>query len=252
MPDIRQEADSLITVLSDPVKYRWGSPIAYLIPREHDDEAHQDACPQGACRFSSDFDYGRIVIWPHEIFLRTKLPTADKCYISNNLLEYAALIFGLAGAILSWEALPVDSRPSHPMVLLWTDNMTARAWTKKIAGIKSPQGRNLARILAHLLMFSELGIEANHIEGVLNVAADYLSRLATITHNVSSFTYSHLQTKFPWLTLSRRYVPSNELLALVFLALLQPSVTPPTMRIKLGQLTAMPITSTQTFFGKPK
>jgi hypothetical protein len=152
MPDIWQEADFLITVLSDPVKYRWGLPIAYLIPWEHDDEAHQDACPQGACRFSSAFDYGLIVVWPHEIFLRTQQPTADKCYISNNLLEYTALMFGLAGAILSWEALPVNSQPSHPMALLWTDNMTGvRAEMKKIEGINALQSQALERILAYLL-----------------------------------------------------------------------------------------------------
>ena len=135
-PDIRQEADFLITVLSDPATYRWGSPIAHLIPREHDGEAHQDACPQGAGGFSSDFDFWWIVVWPQEIFIRTQLPAADKCYISNNLLGYAALIFGLAGAILAWEALPVNSQPSHPMVLLWTNNMTARAWLKRLRALK--------------------------------------------------------------------------------------------------------------------
>jgi hypothetical protein len=61
-------------------------------------------------------------------------------------------MFGLAGAILSWEALPVDSRPSHPMALLWTDNMMgAHAETKKIEGINALQSQALARILAYLL-----------------------------------------------------------------------------------------------------
>ena len=120
---------------------------------------------------------------------------------------------------------------------------------EKIAGIKALQGRALARILAHLLMFSpEVGIEAEHIEGVLNIVADFLSRLATTTHDVSSFTYSQLQTKFPWLKLSRRFVPSSELLALVCLALSSASVKLPTMRVKLGQLLVEQTTLTQTFF----
>jgi hypothetical protein len=125
--------------------------------------------------------------------------------------------------------------------------MTARAWTKKIAGIKAPQGRALARTLAHLLMFSDLGIEAEHIEGVLNVVADFLSRL-TATHELSSFTYSHLQTKFPWLTLSRRFTPSSELLALVCSALSKAYVQLPTTRVKLGRLIVEPTTSTQPLF----
>ena len=247
--DIRQEADFLITVLSNPETYRWSSPIAHLIPREHDGETHQDACPQGAGGFSSDFDYWWIVVWPPEIFHRTQLPPSSKHYISNNLLEYAAIIFGLAGAILAWEALPVDSRPSHPMVLLWTDNMSARAWSKKVAGMKAPQGRALARILAHLLMFSDVGIEAEHIEGVLNVVADFLSRLSDTHHDVSSFTYSQLQSKFPWLRLSRRFAPSSELRALVCTALSNAFVTLPTTRVKLGHLLAERTTSTQTIVG---
>jgi hypothetical protein len=247
-PDIRAEADFLVTVLSNPDKYRWESPIAHLIPREHDYESHQDACPKGAGGFSAVLDYWWTVAWPHLIYLRTLLPTGDQHYISNNLLEFAALIFGLAGAILAWESLPADSRPPHPMVLLWTDNMTARAWVRKISGIKSPQGRSLARILAHLLMFSDLGIEAQHIEGIENIVADFLSRMS-ITHNPSTFSYQHVQTQFPWLRLSRRYVPSNELLALVCSALSTQSVDIPTTRVMLGQLRVEPPTSKQTFFG---
>jgi hypothetical protein len=106
------------------------------------------------------------------------LPTGGQHYISNNLLEFATLIFGLAGAILAWDSLPVDPRLPHPMVLLWTNNMTARAWVKKISGVKTPQGRSLARILAHLLMFLDLGIEAQHIEGIENIVTDFLSCIA--------------------------------------------------------------------------
>jgi hypothetical protein len=150
----------------------------------------------------------------------------------------------LAGAILTWEALPVNSRPSHPMVLLWTDNMSARAGSKKITGMKALQGRALARILAHL-MLSDVGIEAEHIKGILNVIANFFSRLSA-THDVSSFTYLQLQTKFPWLRLSRHFIPSSELHVLIYTALSSAFMTLPTMRVKLGQLLAEQTTLTQT------
>jgi hypothetical protein len=68
-------------------------------------------------------------------------PTIAKCTIqflskgsrhlvTINALEYAAIIFGLAGSILAWETLPIDCHPIHPTVLLWTDNTTAKSWTK--------------------------------------------------------------------------------------------------------------------------
>jgi hypothetical protein len=145
-PQICWEVDFLIHVLSNPITYKWESPIAHLIPREHDGEIYQDACPRGAGGFSSDFDFWWTVVWPDFIFQRTRLSSRDWCYIPVNLLEYAALIYGLAGAIVSWEMLPTATRPPHPMMLLWTDNMSARAWTKRISGIKTPQGCSLARI----------------------------------------------------------------------------------------------------------
>jgi hypothetical protein len=45
---IKEEIDFRGHVLSDPIKYRWQSPIAHLIRRDHDGETHQDACPRGA------------------------------------------------------------------------------------------------------------------------------------------------------------------------------------------------------------
>jgi hypothetical protein len=156
--------------------------------------------------------------------------------------------FGLAGAIVAWEMLPADSRLVHPMILLCTDNMTAKAWTKKISGIKTPQGHSLARIFAHLLMFSDVEVKAKHIEGEKNIIADFLSRLYK-THKSSAFTYDMLQTQFPWLKLSHRFTPSKELHALVYSALSQPSVMLPTTRVKLGQMIVEPSTLKQPFFG---
>jgi hypothetical protein len=247
-PSIRSEIDFIIHVLSQPDVYHWESPIAHLIPRESDGDIYQDACPRGGGGFSSDLDFWWTILWLPEIYSRTQLPPSDRCFLSNNLLEYAAVILGLAGAIVAWESLPVETRPEHPLYLFWTDNMTAKAWTTKISGIKTPQGRSLARLFAHLLMFSDIGVDADHIEGVKNVVADFLSRLAE-THDFSSFTYSQLQTRFPSLKLSRRFAPSSELLALVFSALLKPSVDIPTTRVKLGHMITESPTLKQNFFG---
>jgi hypothetical protein len=129
------------------------------------------------------------------------------------------------------------------MILLLTDNTTAKSWTKKISGLKTPQGRTLARIFAHLLMFSDVGVSAEHIAGEQNVISDYLSR-AKHTNNLPAFSFKTLQTQFPWLSGSRRFLPSKELLWLLTSALLRPSVDMPTTRVMLGQLQTGPDTST--------
>jgi hypothetical protein len=136
--------------------------MAHLIKREHDFDTYQDSCLKGARGFSPPFRFWWIVEWHNQVVQRTKLPCTSIHRISINLLEYAAIIIGLAGLIVTWEMLPLASRPSHPMVLLWTANTTTKSWTKKISGLKTPQGRTLARIFSHLLMFSDIGIEAGY------------------------------------------------------------------------------------------
>jgi hypothetical protein len=239
---VREELAFITHIFSRPDIYKWESPIAYLIPREQDYDTYQDSCLRGAGGFSPSLRFWWIVVWSDEIFRRTGLQRDDKHRISINLLEYAAIIIGLAGSILAWEMLPADTRPTTPLLLLWTDNTTAKSWTKKISGIKTPQGRTLARIFAHLLMFSDVGIEADYIEGEKNVIADYLSRIR-LSNDFDSFSFHNLQTKFACLKSSRHFQPSNELVLLLTTALLTPSVDIPTTRIKLGWIIDGPTTS---------
>jgi hypothetical protein len=121
------------------------------------------------------------------------------------------------------------------MILLWTDNSTTKSWTKKISGLKTPQGRSLASIFAHLLMFSDVGIKAQHIAGEVNVIADYLA-CAKNTNDLPSFSFKKFQTEFPWLTGSCRFLPSRKLACLLTTALSKQSVDIPTTRVPLGQL----------------
>jgi hypothetical protein len=134
MPDIHDEIAFITEVFSRPDVYNWESPICHLIKREPDGEAHQDACPRRTGGFSDQhhFDFWWMVLWLDEIFHCTQLSPSDPLYISNNLLEYAALLFGLAAIIVSWELLLESTRPPHPFVLLWSNNTTAKAWSKKI------------------------------------------------------------------------------------------------------------------------
>jgi hypothetical protein len=124
--------------------------MAHLIKREHDFDTYQDSCLKGAGGFSLPFRFWWIVEWYDQVVLRTKLPRNSIHCISINLLEYAAIIIGLVGSIVAWEMLPPARCPSHPTALLSTNNTTAKLWTKKISGLKTPQGCTLARIFLTL------------------------------------------------------------------------------------------------------
>jgi hypothetical protein len=170
----------------------------------------------------------------HTIWFLSK---GDRHLVSINALEYAAIIFGLAGSILSWETLPIDCRPIHPTVLLWTDNTTAESWTKRIAGLSGPQGRALACLFAHLLMFSGVSTKAAYIKGKKNTIVDHLSHLRK-QHDFSQFRYTSLVQQFPQLKSCHRFHPSAKLLLLVSTSLLTGSVSIPTARVALAQMLA--------------
>jgi hypothetical protein len=235
--DMHTELDFLRQVFSNPVTYHWSSPIAHLIELEPDYEEWQDACLTGGGGFSFNLHFWWIVEWPPDIASRTIrfLKKGDKFLVSINMLEYAAIIISLAASIVSWEALPVDQRPIHPMVLSWTDNTTAEAWTKRIAGLKGSQGKALARVFAHLLMFSDVGVRAAYIEGEKNTIADYLSRLRK-QNDLSRFQHLSLVQQFPRLKQCRRFLPSQELLSLVYTSLSTGYAKIPDERIPLGRI----------------
>jgi hypothetical protein len=156
--------------------------------------------------------------------------------VSINALEYAA-IFGLAGSILVGETLLIDCRPIHPTVLLWTDNTTAESWTKCIARLSGPQGRALACLFAHLLMFLGVSMKAAYIEGKKNTITDYLSRLRE-QDDFSQFRYTSLVQRFPQLKSCHHFHLSAKLLLLVSTSLLTGSVSIPTARVVLEQMLA--------------
>lgn len=116
--------------------------------------------------FSFELQFWWVVQWPDDIADRIIrfLSKDDKHLIPSTLWNtQLSSSDSLVPFILAWEGLPEDSRPCHPTVLSWTDNTTAEYWTRRIAGLKGSQGRALARIFAHLLMFSNVGTKTAYI-----------------------------------------------------------------------------------------
>jgi hypothetical protein len=99
------------------------------------------------------------------------------------------------------------------MILSWTNNTTAEAWERKIAGLTGPQGKVLAQIFAHLLMFSNVRVCAAYVKGKENPIPDYLFCLHD-QDNFSQFQYESLVTQYPWLKQCHCFLPSQELAAL--------------------------------------
>jgi len=235
--DLRDDIRFLRRIISTPEVYKWASPIVYLIPREHTYLITGNACLTGAGGFSIHLNFVWVEPWPLSIVRRTLkcVKKRDKSLISINKLEHVTIIISLAAAITAWECMTPTARPTHPILLILSDNKTAEAWTRRVSGMRDRSARTLGKIFAHLLMFSDVGCNAAYLEGDKNDVADYISRIFNKDHS-QPVSFANITQKFPQLTGCRHFQMSAELRSLLFSALLTGSAITPTTRVPLGQL----------------
>jgi hypothetical protein len=84
-------------------------------------------------------------------------------------------------------------------------------------------------------MFSDMGVNTDHIDGVDNVIADFLSHIRE-SDDFSQFSYSSLVQRFPQLKNCCHFQPSPELLSLIISALSTGYCNIPSTRVPLGRL----------------
>jgi hypothetical protein len=70
---VLEEIAFITRIFSDPVTYRWESPIAHLIVRKHDYETFGDACLRGAGGLLPSLRFWWALEWPQEIVARAYL-----------------------------------------------------------------------------------------------------------------------------------------------------------------------------------
>ena len=83
--------------------------------------------------------------------------------------------------------------------------MTAIIWAIKSA-TTNPAGRGLSRLLCALMLNNHLGLNTDFIPGRLNIVADRISRVKTISGCPPDFTF--LSQEFTELNSCRRFHPS--------------------------------------------
>jgi hypothetical protein len=123
------------------------------------------------------------IMWSDRVRKSIALPAKHKDYVHINSLEFIVVILQLAAVIVRLETLTQTQRaalfpsgiPAQPILLSLTDNTAAVKWSNRVT-TKSLQGQQLIGIVAELLRTRNIGLNANHIPGVKNVLADYISR----------------------------------------------------------------------------
>jgi hypothetical protein len=228
----------LIFILTHKKEFAWEVPIGQLIKRTHDYEGWGDACLDSGGGMNFDLEFWYELEWPEDIKNRTlrNLKPGSETFLTAglidiNCLEYAILIIGFAGATLAWLNSDRITRPPQPILLQHVNNTSTESWTKKAAK-HSVAAKALSLILANIMMYFKMGINAQYLEGKLNICADKISRV----HSKNSrLQFDQIQQEFPRLRSCRRYLPSPELLSALYAALSSGKAPPVGESITLGR-----------------
>jgi hypothetical protein len=180
--NIRTSLQIILASLQDPA-HRWAQPIGFIIPRDHHFESVGDASGLAGGAYCEVLKFWFDVTWSDRVRTSLARNAKHKDYVHINSMEYIVMIIQLSAVIVRLATLTAVQRlaffpsgvPAQPILLSRTDNMSAKKWSNQLTS-KSLQGQQLICIVAELLRTSNIGLNANHIPGVENVLADYISR----------------------------------------------------------------------------
>lgn len=209
----------LFTNLLEDISISWESPIAHMVTREAYANSSGDACLHQSGGFSIKLRFIWHIEFPIEIQQRTILHIkSGPEQIGINVLEFVAIIINYAAALTIILLEPPTDDP-YPILLNHADNKAATKWIRLCTS--SPMGRRLALIFCFLLMESPLGINAKWLPGDENTIADAISRAKQTRHTNNSFyDYSSLKQEYPVLMNCRSFQPSQDLLSMLWTAIL--------------------------------
>jgi hypothetical protein len=219
------------TPMSDSVKYElrrlhahmanfdlpWEMCIGHTVPRDAQFTSIGDACLAGGGAYCDVLEFWFDIIWAAST--RTAL-LCNQLHI--NVMEFVVVILQLAAVITITEEpnlySPLHSVfptgiPALASLLIRTDNSPSQNWAHKVSA-KSERGQLFVSIYADLLERTTLAVNCNHIAGVSNSLADFISRPPPILPTPSQ-RHQQIFTKAPKLESYRYFLPSPELLSLL-------------------------------------
>lgn len=177
--EVKANIRLLRDLLANPIN-KWEEPIAFITPRTPHATSVGDASGVGGGAYCEHLRFWFDITWSEAV--RHALETRK---IDINCLEFIVVILQYAAAIERFKNLPAETLrqlfPSgicsqFPVVLVMTDNTSAAAWATKLSTSSTKNGHNLILVFAELLRQSAIGINSEHIRGVDNEVADFLSR----------------------------------------------------------------------------
>ena len=142
-------------------------------------------------------------------------------FLHINCLEFVIVILQLVRVIVRRETMSptlgttilLDGIPTHPVVLIWTDNTAAKAWANRVSS-SSIAGQNLLGVYAALLKQYQIGVQCDHVPGEANIIADFISRPDNISYTFPQRA-EQIFFQHPFLRTYSVFQPSPEMLRLL-------------------------------------
>ena len=198
----------------------WEVLIGHVIPRSPNYRSAGDASQTGGGAINDSLGFWFDCRWTPRIVRGVKLNPQHVDYVHINCLEFIVLLLQIVASIVYLEnpydlalvGLPPTAPPAIPILLALTDNMSSKSWIHRVI-TASPHGQALIQIYAALLRRSSLGLQCDHIPGVLNVDPDFISRPNL---SLSPFDWqSQIFRNVPRLKSYHYFQPSQELILII-------------------------------------
>jgi hypothetical protein len=218
-PPVHAELQYLYTYLSD-FSNPWEVLIGHVVPRSPTYESAGDASLNGGGAINDSLGFWFDCRWSPRVLRGTKLNPRHPEYVHINCLEFIVLLLQIVACIVYLEdpydlpplGLPPDTPPVIPILLALTDNMSSKSWVHRVI-TSSPRGQALIQIYAALLRRSSIGLQCEHIPGVLNTDPDFISRPNL---SLSTFDwYTQIYLNVPRLKSYCYFQPSPELISVL-------------------------------------
>jgi len=220
----------------------WAAKMPFIILRDPHAVSAGDASEIGGGGHNHKLRCWFDVIWSAETLRRIALPDGHKDKLQINVLEFAMVVLQFAAFVVRLDTLSEeellavfpDGMPVLPVLLCVTDSTASKSWAARVTS-KSRRAQSLIAIFAQFLRACDFGINCQHVAGVLNLLADFVSRPAHICLSHAERAEQICQSH-PFLRTCDCFLPSPELLQLLTSALFtSPSVALPDLPSNLGR-----------------
>ena len=234
---VRHELAQVHRHLSDFSK-PWEMQVGHVIPRDATFTSIGDACNTGGGAFCDELTFWFDVLWSE----KTKAAIQTK-KIHINVMEFVVVLLQLAAIITLAEEpelfMPIRRQfpagiPALAKLLIRTDNSPSQNWAHKVSA-KSEKGQLLVSVFADMLERTTYAVHCNHIAGISNTIADFISRPPS--HNVTvPIRHQQIFRMAPKLATYRFFRPSPDLISLLESRLFSEHwLASPPLPKKLGQ-----------------